>query len=151
MRDQDSSDQPACGERDDRNCRKAKYQHERVGHILSTGPHGACQKTRSPDPEGIRGIGAGNDLNMGEEHLPVAFRAGLPVGYLDFTGFSSGAGWLMETGSEPGKLSSRALSSCLSTLRFLLGIASSGRPRSHIGGRSADIRRGAPEVGTVSV
>jgi hypothetical protein len=38
--------------------------------------------------------------------------------YFDFAGFSSGAGWLMETGSEPGKLSSRALSSILSSLRF---------------------------------
>jgi hypothetical protein len=38
--------------------------------------------------------------------------------YFDLAGFSSGAGWLMETGSEPGKLSSRALSSILSSLRF---------------------------------
>jgi hypothetical protein len=37
---------------------------------------------------------------------------------LGFCGFCSGAGWLMEAGSEPGKLSSSASSSFSSILRF---------------------------------
>jgi hypothetical protein len=59
-------------------------------------------------------------IRSGSSREMSSWRPAKPWGLCDVAhrGSSSGAGWLMETGSEPGKLSSSASSSFSSILRF---------------------------------